>query len=225
MRQIFSVRFFAAVGAVAGLLFLLTTIFTASSAIDSAIDDEAPEAAPTPRTIDLVDVVTGSGNPAFQISADGVAAADTTFVIDPTRQVRVVAGTPGVDHCGRIAEPGACAIVADLLGEGVVWFALVPMGGGRSVALPAIDTLEDGLATLTNGWRLPYAPVLDRRCPAPGTDEDEVFESYRQFKQLFGEDFVSVYDLDQRRLTAVVCRQRVVYAPAVTPAVTPASAP
>jgi hypothetical protein len=207
------VRFFAAVGAVAGLLFLLTTIFTASSAIDSAIGDDAPAASPTPRTIDLVDVVTGSGNPAFQISPDGVAAADTTFVIDPTRQVRVVAGTPGVDHCGRSAEAGACAIVADLLGEGVVWFALVPMGSGRSVALPAIDTLEDGLATLANGWRLPYAPVLDRRCPAPGSEEDEVFESYRQFKQLFGEDFVSVYDLDQRRLTAVVCRQRVAYAP------------
>jgi len=222
MRQIFSVRFFAAVGAVAGLLFLLTTVFTARNVIDSAIDDGGADPDVQPRAIDLVDVVTGSSNPAFQISPEGLAAADTQFVIDPTRQVTVVAGTPGIDHCGRVTEPGVCAIVADLLGEAVVWFALVPMGTGRSVPMPAIDTLDGGLATLVNGWMLPHAPVLDRRCPAAGSDEDEVFESYRQFKQLFGEDFVTLYDLDQRRLAAVVCRQRVAYAPASTSSLPPA---
>ena len=56
-------------------------------------------------------------------------------------------------------------VVADLLGEAVVWFALVPMSASpTSVQLPSIDTIDEGVATLVNGWQLRYAPVLDRRC-------------------------------------------------------------
>ena len=94
-----------------------------------------------------------------------------------------------------------------------MWFALVPMGNGRSVPMPAVDTLESGMATLVNGWQLPHAPAFDRRCPAPNGDGEEAFESYRQFKQVFGDDFTTLYDIDQRMLTAVVCRQVVPYAP------------
>ena len=138
----------------------------------------------------------------------------------------IVPGTPGIDACGRLAEPGACAVVADLLGEGVVWFAVVPMGAGRSVPMPAVDTLEEGVATLVNGWQLPHAPAFDRRCGEG--DDEEVFESYRQFKQLFGENFTTLYDLDSRQLTAVVCRQRVPYAPSpasTVPSSTAAASP
>lgn len=229
MRQIFSVRFFAAVGAVAGLLFLLFTIFTARDAIDEAIgDDDAAAADVRERGIDLVDVVAGTDNPAFAVTSEGTASTDARLSLDPSRAMTIVAGTPGEDHCGRVAEPGACAVVADLLGEGVVWFALVPMGNGRSVPLPAIDTLDDGIATLVNGWQLPHASVLDRRC-----GEDELFESYRQFKRVLGENFTTIYDIDQRMLTAVVCRQVVPYAPPPrsteaplpTVATTPASPP
>jgi hypothetical protein len=209
MRQIFSVRFFAAVGAVAGLLFLLFTIFTARDVIDEAIDDDGADAADAQlRGVDLVDVITASSNPEFGVSPDGLASGDTQFTLDPSRTLTIVAGTPGEDHCGRASEPGMCAVVADLLGEGVVWFALVPMGSGRTVPLPAIDTLDGGVATLVNGWQLPHAPALDRRC-----DDDELFESYRQFKQVLGENFTTIYDIDQRQLTAVVCRQVVSYAP------------
>ena len=34
-----------------------------------------------------------------------------------------------------------------------------------------------------------------------------MFESYRQFKQILGDNFTTIYDIDQRQLTAVVCRQ------------------
>jgi len=211
MRQIFSVRFFAAVGAVAGLLFLLFTVFTARGVIDEAIDDGADAAEVQLRGVDLVDVVTASSNPAFAVSGDAVASGDTEFTLDPSRKLTIKGGTPGEDHCGRSNEPGACAVVAELLGEGVVWFALVPMGNGRSVPLPAIDTLDGGFATLVNGWQLPHVPALDRRC-----GDDELFESYRQFKRVLGENFTTIYDIDQRQLTAVVCRQMVPYAPTTT---------
>ena len=209
MREIFSVRFFAALGAVAGLLFLLFTFFVARDVVDQAISDNGADAAEfQPRAIDLVDVVSATDNPGFRFDDDGNAATNAQFVLDPSRTVTVVAGTPGEDNCGRLTEPGACAIVADLLGEGVVWFALVPMGADRSVPLPAIDSLERGVATLVNGWQLPHAPALDRRC-----GENELFESYRQFKQILGENFTTLYDIDQRELTAVVCRQVVPYGP------------
>jgi hypothetical protein len=208
VREIFSVRFFIAIGAVAGLLFLLFTFFVARDVVDQAIGGNGGDATqPQVHAIDLVDVVTSTDNPGFQVSADGVAASNAEFVLDPTRKVTVVAGTPGEDDCGRLAEPGACAIVADLLGEGVVWFALVPMGTGRTVPLPAIDSLADGSATLVNGWQLPHAPALDRRCG------DELFESYRQWKQILGDNFTTIYDIDQRELTAVVCREVVPYGP------------
>ena len=207
MRQIFSVRFFAAVGAVAALLFVLVTVFTARRVIEG---DGAADDAPQLRAIDLVDQVQAASAP-ITFDADGLTLGSTVLTIDPSRAMTIVPGTPGVDHCGQLATPGACAVVADLLGEGVVWFALVPMGAGRAVPMPAVDTVEEGVATLVNGWQFPHAPAFDRRC-GEGADE-EVFESYRQFKQLFGENFTTLYDLDQRQLAAVVCRQRVAYAP------------
>ena len=73
--------------------------------------------------------------------------------------------------------------------------------------LPAIDSLADGVATLVNGWQLPHAAALDRRCG------EELFESYRQWKQILGDNFTTIYDIDQRELTAVVCRQVVPYGP------------
>ena len=207
MRQIFSVRFFAAVGAVAALVFLLATVFAAGEAIDD--DGGDAEAAPRQRRIDLIDLVAASSNPAWSLDEEaGVTVGDTVLTIDPSRSVSIVAGTAGIDECGRIRVPRACAIVLDLLGEGVVWFALVPAAEDGTVPLPAVDTLEDGMATLVNGWVLPHAPAFDRRCG------DEDFESYRQFKQVFGEDFTTIYDITVRQLTAVVCRQRVEYAPA-----------
>ena len=206
MRQIFSVRFFAAVGGVVALFFLLTTIFATREVIEGGDDGPAPVEL---HQIDFVEEIRSVTNPQFSLTSDGIAANDTDFVIDRSRTLRIVQGTPGVDHCPPFPAGERCAVVADLLGEAVVWFALVPNGTNRTVDLPAIDTLDDGLATLVNGWQLPFAPVLDRRCP------DE-FTSYREFRDRLGDDFTSVYGIDERRLVAVECNVRVAYAPVVT---------
>jgi hypothetical protein len=205
MRQIFSVRFFAAVGAVVALFFLLTTIFATREVIEGNGGDAAGNL--ELHKIDLVEQVFSSSNQRFRVGDDGLAESNTEFVIDGTRSLRVVAGTPGEMLCPEFGEIGACAVVADLLGEAVVWFAVVPMGSSKTVRMPAIDTLDDGLATLVNGWQVEFAPVLDRRCVG-----DE-FESYREFRQTFGDDFTAIFDIDERRLSAVVCRVRVPYAP------------
>ena len=207
MRQIFSVRFFAAVGAVFGLFFLLTTIFATRDAIEGGGSDEPPIDL---RKIDLVEQVFSSRNIDFSLTSQGLAANDTNLVIDGARSLRIVSGTPGANHCPRFPEIGECAVLADLIGEAVVWFALVPMGVNRTVGLPAIDTLDDGLANLVNGWQVPYASVLDRRCEGRNGGE-EVFDSYREFRAVFVDNFTSIFSLDQRKLSAVECRTRVAY--------------
>lgn len=222
MRQIFSVRFFAAVGAVVGLLFLLTTIFATRSAIDDAVGDDA-EPAPVLRAINLVEHVEITRPTRIDLDADGLTVADVRVTIDRTRAVTISKGTPGEVHCRGLAIADRCAVVLDLLGEAVVWFAVVPGGPNpETVPLPAIDTLDQGVATLVNGWQLPYASVLDRRCGQGGDDEE--FSSYREFRDALGDDFTSIFDVADQRLVAVVCRQRVPYAPEIAaPTTVPAT--
>lgn len=213
MREIFSVRFFAAVGAVAALLFLLSTFFAARIVIDNVTGDGDGGADVELHRIDLVERIESASTSAIGLDADGLSTGTVGLSIDASRLVRIAPGTPGVVHCQPTA-PGACAVVADLLGEAVVWFALVPMGTSpTSVQLPAIDTLDEGVATLVNGWQLRYAPALDRRCTDAVGNEEE-YDSYREFRDVFGDDFVSVFDLSAQELVAVVCRARVPYAPA-----------
>ena len=212
MRQIFSVRFFAAVGAVVGLFFILTTVFATREVIERVVDDE--DTAVELHGVDLVEQVFSASNAGFRVGSDGVAATDTDLVIDGSRSLRVVSGTPGEMSCPEFGEVGACAVVADLLGEAVVWFALVPMGSAKTVRMPAIDTLDDGIATLVNGWQVGFAPVLDRRCAG------EEFESYSQFREVLGDDFTAIFDIEERRLSAVECHVRVPYAPEPAPTTT-----
>lgn len=199
MREIFSVRFFGAVVAVVGLLVALRVVLGGGSVPEATLGRPAV----VERRLDLVEQVFASTDPAFAV-VDGVANTDTDLVIDARRRLRIVAGTPGVSECDVSGPATGCAVAADLLGEGVVWFALVPNGPAGTVPLPAIDTLDDGIATLVNGWRLPYAPVLDRRCrDARGRDVE--FASYREFRDELGAAFTSIYDTTERRLVAVEC--------------------
>ena len=83
MREIFSVRFFVAIGVVAGLLFLLFTFFVARDVVDEAISDNGADAAAVQlRAIDLVDVVSSTRNPGLQLSAVGEAMTSAAFVLD-----------------------------------------------------------------------------------------------------------------------------------------------
>jgi hypothetical protein len=202
MRQIFSIRFFAAVGAVAGLFLVVLLVQRG----DDEITVAPPVVAPSTREIDYVDWVYTSTAPDFEVR-NGRAAADTQLVIDDSRQLAIKRGTLGEQHCPRWGEVVGCAFLADLLGEAVVWFAIVPMGPNRTVPLPAIDTLEDGVATLVNGWQMPYAPILDRLCG------DDDYSSYRELRDTLGDNFTSVYSIDEQRLVAVQCNARVAYAP------------
>lgn len=201
MREIFSIRFFGAVGAVAAL-FMALIAFQSGRRFQPEFDSGSGSTV-VERRLDIVESVQSSTNPGFDV-IEGAAVGDTELVIDERRRVRIVNGSPGSSSCDLSGPPGSCAIAADLLGEGVVWFAILPGGSGTTVEVPAIDTIDDGIATLVNGWQLPHAPVLDRRCRDAQGREIE-FASYREFRERRGDRFISIYDTVERRLVAVQC--------------------
>ena len=78
MRQIFSIRFFAAVAAVVGLFFLLTTIFATREVIDG---EDGGDAAVQLRRIDLVEQVFASTNGSFGLERERARVGDRCFVL------------------------------------------------------------------------------------------------------------------------------------------------
>jgi hypothetical protein len=193
MRQIFTVRFFAAVGAVLGLLVLLTALFRGDDSVAELIERE-----PMVRRIDLVALVFSTTSVDFAIGDDGLTTGTIDLVLDQERTMKIVPGTLGEINCAALDEVAKCAVVADLLGDGVVWFAIVPLASSQTVALPAIVSLDSGYATLTNGWQLPYAPILERQCARD-------FDSFTEFREVLGTAFTSIYRLVEGEITEVVC--------------------
>jgi len=197
MREIFSLRFFAAIGAV-------IASFLIASAVVGGGAEVVPEEEVTAqliRRIDLVERVERFQDDGASFAVqDGVAVNGTVLVLDERRSARIVPGTPGEDRCPIGRRIGACALIADLLGEAVVWFRLEPVAPGGVVDFGPIVSLDDDVATLADGLQLPYAPVLARRC-------DTEFESFSAFRRELGESFVSRYTLAERRLTDVICTE------------------
>ena len=174
---------------------LLTVMFRGDDSVAELVERE-----PMVRRIDLVALVFSTTSENFAIGDDGFTTGSIDLVLDQERTMRIVPGTAGEVNCAALDEVAKCAVIADLLGDGVVWFAIVPLASSQTVALPAIVSLDDGFATLTNGWQLPYAPILERQCARD-------FESFTEFREELGDAFTSIYRLSDGEITDVVCTQ------------------
>ena len=156
------------------------------------------------RRVDVISIELGTARDNFALQG-GVTSGTMTMQVLPAGStepvpVTVFAGTPGEITCADLDRP--CALLAQTLGDTIVWFALVPMGPNFRFDLPAIEELDGGYANLVNGWQVPYAQVIDRRCEGhPG----ESAESFSEFLRLQGEAFHSLYDLGRGAITAVIC--------------------
>jgi len=194
MRQIFSIRFFAALAGVAVLALVVYTVFGSDDSVAEVTDQ-----VPLERRIDLVSAVfSAEPDAGFQIGEDGRTRENLDLVLDLERRVHIVEGTYGEITCEELDQIGKCAVIADLLGDAVIWFSVVPLRGSDTVEMPAIIELDEGMATLENGWRVPYAPVLERQCPRD-------YGSFREMLDEVGTDFTSIYDLGDGEITDVVC--------------------
>lgn len=198
VRQLLSIRFVAAVAALALLAFGVNSVFSDE---DDVIEAVVEATTPPERRIDVIELVESFERSAdFEIAANGRTIGFLDMVIDEQRALRVVPGTPGVIECGNLRNTRRCVVFADTLGEAVVWFAVLPRGPRDTVILPPITDLNDGYAIFENGWQIQYPPIIRRNCG----DELDI-RSFSDFLRRFGPESTSIVDLDTRLVTEVTC--------------------
>ncbi len=163
-----------------------------------------------PRRVDLIEPVAFVvASPDFGIGEDGLTDGVLDAVLDANRTARVAPGTPGEVDCENFADANRCVLVADVLGDAVVWFALLPRAPRDTVELPPIVDLQEGYALFVNGWEVLYAPVIERDADSCGDD----VVSFSDFLRRFGPGSTTVVDLETRQVTAVICGEEFVEPP------------
>jgi hypothetical protein len=199
VRQLFNWRFVAAVAALAGLALLARAVLTDNSSIEAVIEPELIE-----RKIDLIEPIESATSSAeFGVTPLGVTTGFIDLTLDAERVLRIVPGTLGQIECEELDIANRCAVLADMLGDAVVWFAILPQAPRATVELPPIVDLDDGLALFESGWQIPYAPVIERDCD--GLD----IPTFSDFLRRFGPDSVTIVDLETRQVTSVRCGEPV----------------
>lgn len=194
MRELLSWRLVAALAALAGLAFLASSVLADDDELAAIVDP-----APQERRIDLIaPVIAPLPSDDFEID-DGRTVGYLDLLLPGERTMRIAPGTPGEIACGDLEEFYACGVFADVLGDAVVWFALVPATTDATAELPPIVDLDEGYAVLENGWRIAYPSVIERECG------DIDIPSFSDFLEDHGPDSVSIVDLNLQQVTRVRC--------------------
>ncbi len=195
MRQFASWRVWAAI-----LLVVIALVWLRACVVDESSSTTTDRT--QSRRIDLISSTATIRSDAPWFVSDGVMSGDATVVLANGRVVRLTDGTLGESSCLFPDVLNACVLLADTLGEGVVWFALLPAPASASteLELPAIATLLDGVtyARLDNGWEVPLLDRVIRRC-------DVETPNLTSFVQRFASRHVTIVDLERAEVSAVRC--------------------
>jgi len=202
VRQFFSLRYWMTLLALVALAVGVSWLVSASddSGDTSLVPDSILDSLrPQPRRIDLVQWVTTVQAPGGVGMTGGRLNADVALLLDPTRTMVIKAGTPGEMSCPLWEQPGQCTVAVRLLGEAVLWFALVPGPAGAVIKLPGVvEVLDDNLLQLANGWLLHRISVVERSC-----DDDTT--SLTNFVQTFGDTATATFNFEQQKVVKVTC--------------------
>ncbi len=194
MRQLFTVRFFAAIGALALLAWAAQSLLVNDNQLAAVRESD-----PVTHRIDLIaQVFMADTSDDFRVGADGATRGYVDFTLDNRKVMRVAPGTPSDIDC-RLTAVSSCVVFVDLLGDAVVWFAVRPRAETATVELPPIVDLEDGYAVFENGWEIKYPPVIERRC------EGEDIVSFSDFLRRFGPGSTTVVDIETQQVVRVRC--------------------
>lgn len=134
------------------------------------------------------------------------------LTLDDLRVLTITEGTMVDDYsavpaCSDFATPSACVLLADMLGDAVIWFALVPAdaaSGQEFLTLPGlVDMQSNGdEGVLRNGWIINLATPVKRQC------EDNDTTSLRDFITRFPDTAsVSTVNLTTDNIVSVSCRK------------------
>jgi hypothetical protein len=199
VRQIFNWRFLAALVGLVVLALVAREILADDDSLESIVAPDVIE-----RQMDLIEPILSAEQSAnFEVNRDGVTSGFLDLVVDADRVVRIVPGTLGEVACDELDGMNECAVFADMLGDAVVWFAILPQAPRSTVELPAIVDLEDNYAIFENGWKISYPPVIERECGG------EDIPTFSDFLRRFGPGSVSIVDLATRQVVAVRCGDQV----------------
>jgi hypothetical protein len=133
----------------------------------------------------------------------GITVATARIALDDGRALYIPSATPGEIECVEFTTPNACVLVAELLGDAAVWFALTPAAGKtpltRLPLSPIVDMLEGGdYAVLKNDWIIPLATPTKRDC-------DTATASLREFIDKYGDTMEVSLNLVTDEIDIVRC--------------------
>lgn len=195
MRQFTTWRFWASIVVLALVVLVLRVC---SGGDDGSTGDERP----VNRRVDLISLTATVRSDAPWFVAQGAMVGDATVVLANGRVIRLADGTLGESSCLYPDVTNACVLLADTLGDGVVWFALLPAPPSASteLELPPIVQLLDGVtfARLENGWEVPLLDRVVRRCETESPN-------LTAFVQRFADRHVTIVDLERAEVSAVRC--------------------
>lgn len=163
-------------GVVAGLGVL---VLIAMVALSGRGDPPSAPTAVTKRKIDLVASVDYVNIDSGWSQDGGVTRGGMRLSLDDLRDITVHDGTLVDDYemmppCAEFTVPNACVLLADMLGDAVVWFALVPadkVSGREILTMPGlVDMQSNGdEGVLRNGWIVKLATPVARDCEKQDT--------------------------------------------------------
>jgi hypothetical protein len=179
-----------------------------------ATRDSSPEISVTQtlRTVDLVASVNSINVDSGWSQESGVTRGGAVRMsLDDLRVLTVQEGTLAADYgstsaCTDFVKPNACVLLADLLGDAVVWFALVPsdaLAGREFLTLPGLVDMrangDEGI--LRNGWVVKLATPVKRECG------DSPTSSLRDFITRFPDQLSkTIMNLTTDNVVSVKCK-------------------
>lgn len=201
MRQFLSWRTLAAVAA---LLILLTVVQLVTGRGPRGVRDQDAIQPSVRRVETVASVMQIESSEAFSV-VEGITVGSAVLALDDGRTVSIARDTPGEIDCQDRVTPAACVWLADMLGEGVVWYALVTADGPdvRTLLLPTMVDMVDGGDTgvLENGWHVPLTNGVIRTCAGEPRSA-----SLRSFIESHAESGIrTMLDLDKDEVVEVLC--------------------
>ena len=183
---------------------LITAVQLVTGRGPRGTDGDSP-VQPTQRQVETIaSVMAIDSSEAFAV-VEGVTVGSAVLALDDGRTVTIARDTPGEIDCADRTTPAACVLLADMLGEGVVWYALVNSDGPavRTLALPTLVDMADGGDTgiLDNGWYVPLADGVIRTCAGEPRSP-----TLRSFIESYSDGGIrTLLDLDRDEVVEVIC--------------------
>ena len=203
MRALLSWRTWAAIGAV----LLLVTVVQLATGRGPRGGSHDNLVQPSVKKVEVVaSVMSIAASEAWSV-VEGITVGSATLALDDGRSVNIARDTPGELDCADRTTPAACVLLADVLGDAVVWYAIINSDGpaARTLALPTLLDMTDGGDTgiLQNGWHVPLANGVTRTCSG-----DPRSENLRAFINSYAERGIrTMLDLDRDEVVEVICEK------------------